>query len=87
MTRSNPAIAVGFANKMIMKGMRQIMPRTGMASRSWMRAPMKGRREAIGPGISELSSSRAEKCKVPAAFPRLLGSGRFLTLFFPRPLG
>ena len=40
------------------------MLRTGMASRPWMRVPRKGRREAIGPRISEPLSSvqKSAKC-------------------------
>ena len=65
-------------------GTRQIMLRTGMASRPWMRAPRKGRREAIGPRTSEPLSSVQKSAKC------LLHLHAYLVvvpaLFFPRPL-
>ena len=61
------------------------MLRTGMASRPWMRVPRKGRREAIGPRISEPLSSvqKSAKCLLHLhAYLVVVGS---LPCFFPTP--
>ena len=63
------------------------MPRTGMTSRPWMRAPMKGRREAIGPGISELSSSVQKSVKCLLHFHAYLVVVGFLPCFSHALLG
>ena len=85
MTRSNPAIAVGFANKKHMKGMVKTMLQTEMASAPWMRAQMKGRSEVTGPVISELSSSVQKIVKCLLHFHAYLVVVGLSILVFPTP--